>query len=94
VPQIATVGLVGGFWEDGTIGAPKEPAGFRLKSCKDDVILAQGKRSAALGCEPKMIVSLFFLSGLAPQRAKPERKKRDFGLGGHVPRAVASAALP
>jgi hypothetical protein len=31
VPQIATVGLVGGFREDGAIGDPEEPAGFRRK---------------------------------------------------------------
>src|ERR1039458_8771818 len=29
MPQIATVGLVGGFRDDGGIGAPEEPAGFR-----------------------------------------------------------------
>ena len=29
MPQIATVGLVGGFWEDGAIGAREEPAVFR-----------------------------------------------------------------
>ena len=29
MPQIATVGLVGGFWEDGAIGTPEEPAVFR-----------------------------------------------------------------
>jgi hypothetical protein len=28
MPQFATVGLVGGFREDGAIGAPEEPAGF------------------------------------------------------------------
>ena len=31
MPQIATVGLVGEFWEDGAIDAPEEPAGFRRK---------------------------------------------------------------
>ena len=29
MPQIATVGLVGGFREDGAIGAPDEPAGLQ-----------------------------------------------------------------
>ena len=29
VPQIATVGLVGGFRDDGASGAREEPAGFR-----------------------------------------------------------------
>ena len=28
MPQIATVGLVGGFQEGGAIGAQEEPAGF------------------------------------------------------------------
>jgi len=31
VPQIATVGLVGGFWTTAAIGAPEEPAGFWRK---------------------------------------------------------------
>ena len=36
MPRIATVGLVGGFWEDGAIGDPEEPAGFRrkLRACR------------------------------------------------------------
>ena len=29
VPQFATVGLVGGFRDDGASGAREEPAGFR-----------------------------------------------------------------
>src|SRR5215471_20838522 len=46
----------------------------KLKSCKDDTIVAQGKRSAALGYRRKMIS--FFPSGLARVwRAKPEGKK-------------------
>src|SRR5262249_16794166 len=46
----------------------------KLKSCKDDTIVAQGKRSAALGYRRKMIS--FFSSGLARVwRAKPEGKK-------------------
>jgi len=65
----------------------------KLKSCKDDDIIAQGKRSAALGCVPEMISS-FFPSGLARLwRAKPEGKK-EVGWGGVLPRAAASAALP
>jgi hypothetical protein len=65
----------------------------KLKSCKDDGMIAQGKRSAALGCGRKMIAS-FFPSGLArQQRAKPEGKK-EVGWGGSLPRAAASAALP
>src|ERR1019366_3294631 len=31
VPQIATVGRLGGFREDGAIGTQEEPAGFRRK---------------------------------------------------------------
>ena len=31
MPQISTVGLVGGFREDGAIGDPEERAGFRRK---------------------------------------------------------------
>jgi hypothetical protein len=63
----------------------------KLKSCKDDVIIAQGKRSAALGYGPKMIFS-FFPSGLARLRAKSEGKK-EVEWGGPLPRAAASAAL-
>jgi hypothetical protein len=63
------------------------------KSCKDDEIIAQGKRSAALGCRRKMIPS-FFPSGFArPWRAKPEGKK-EVGWLGSLPRAAACAALP
>ncbi len=65
----------------------------KLKSCKDDMIIAQGKRSAALGYGGKMNSS-FFPSGLARRRrAKPEGKK-EVGWGGPLPRAAASAALP
>ena len=63
------------------------------KSCKDDEIIAQGKRSAALGCGPKTFPS-FFPSGLARwRRAKPEGKK-EVGWGDSLPRAAASASLP
>jgi hypothetical protein len=59
------------------------------KSCKDDEIIAQGKRSAALGYRRRMIPS-FFPSGFArPWRAKPEGKK-EVGWGGSLPRAAAS----
>jgi hypothetical protein len=65
----------------------------KLKSRRDAMIIAQGKRSAALGCGPKMISS-FFPSGLASLRpAKPEGKK-EAGWAGLLPRAAASAALP
>ncbi len=63
------------------------------KSCKDDEIIAQGKRSAALGYGRKMIPP-FSPSGLArPWRARPEGEK-EVGWGGSLPRAAASAALP
>jgi hypothetical protein len=58
----------------------------KLKSCKDDEIIAQGKRatSAALGYGPEMIFS-FFPSGLARlERAKPEGDK-EVGCGGLYP---------
>ena len=52
----------------------------KLKSCKDDEIIAQGKRSAALGYRRNMIPS-FFPSGFARQgRAKPEGKKEGIML--------------
>jgi len=64
----------------------------KLKSCKDDEIIAQGKRSAALGYGRKMIRS-FFPSGFArPGRAKPEGTK-EVGWLGSLPRAAASATL-
>jgi hypothetical protein len=45
------------------------------KACKDDEIIAQGKRSAALGYRRKMIPS-FFPSGFARTwRTQPEGKK-------------------
>jgi hypothetical protein len=62
------------------------------KSCRDDEIIALGKRSAALGYGRKMIPS-FFPSGFARQgRAKPEGKK-EVGCLGSLPRAAASAVL-
>src|SRR5438270_1195204 len=64
-----------------------------LKSRRDDMTIAPGKRSAARGWGCKMISS-FFTSGLARRRrAKPEVKK-EVGWGGALPRAAASAALP
>ena len=64
----------------------------KLKSRRDDVRIAPGKRSAARGYSHKRISS-FFPSGLAPPRcAKPEGKK-EIGLGGFLPRAAA-ATLP
>jgi len=65
----------------------------KLKSCRDDMPIAQGKRSAALGYGRKMIPS-FFSSGWAQQkRAQPEEKK-EVGWRGSLPRTAASAALP
>jgi len=63
------------------------------KSCKDDEIIAQDKRSAALGYGRKMIPT-FFPSGFAHQgRAKPDGKK-EVGWLGTLPRAATSAVLP
>jgi hypothetical protein len=65
----------------------------KLKSWRDDMIIAPGKRSAARGCGPRMISS-FFSSGLARlRRAKPEEKK-EVRWGVSLPRAAASVALP
>jgi len=65
----------------------------KLKSQRDDMIIAPGKQSAARGYGRKMISS-FFPSGLARRRrAKPEGKK-EAGWEGSLPRAAASAALP
>ena len=55
----------------------------KLKSCKDDDIIAQGKRSAALGCGPKMISS-FFPSGLARQGTRQTRRKKRGWVGWRV----------
>ena len=51
----------------------------KLKSCKDDIILAQGKRSAALGCEPNMISSPF--SSLAWRAAARQAREEKEILG-------------
>ncbi len=73
--------------------SPMRAERAKPKSCKDDEIIAQGKRSAALGYGCKMIPP-FFPSGFArPRRAKSEGKK-EHGWGGSLPRAAASAALP
>jgi len=50
----------------------------KFDALKGQNISAQGKRSAALGCGPKMVPSLFFQSGLA-RCAKPDWKKREVG---------------
>jgi len=66
----------------------------KLKSCRDDMILAQGQRgtSAALGSEREMIPSPF--SGLARWPAgAPNQKKGRVSVGGLLPRAAASAAM-
>jgi hypothetical protein len=73
--------------------SPMRAERAKRKSCKDDEIIAQGKRSAALGYGGEMIHS-FFPSGLARQgRARPEGKEED-GWNGSLPRAAASTALP
>ena len=49
----------------------------KRKSHRDDAKIAQGKRSAALGYEDKMISTPFSKSGLAPKAfgAKPDLEK-------------------
>ncbi len=65
----------------------------KLKSRRDDMIAAQGKRSAALGYGCNIIFS-FFPSGLARLRRQTGREK-EVGCGGLLPRAaVAGAPLP
>jgi hypothetical protein len=82
-----------GNWRLGFTGQPIRAKRATPKSCRDDMILAQGKRSAALGYGRKMIPS-FFPSGFArPGRAKPEGKK-EVGWLGSLPRAATSAVLP
>jgi hypothetical protein len=64
----------------------------RVKSRRDDKMVAQGKRSAALGSEPKLI-SLFLLPVWRTSEARQTgSKKRQWG--DPQPRAAASAALP
>jgi hypothetical protein len=54
---------------------PKRAERAKLKSCKDDIMLAQGKRSAAPGWEPKMISSLFPLwLGASARQAREEKE--------------------
>jgi hypothetical protein len=73
-----------GVFKSVAVGMRAERA--KLKSRRDDLIIAQGKRSAALGDGRKMISS-FFPSGLARRRrAKPEGKK-EAGWGGSLPNA-------
>ena len=62
----------------------------KLKSCKDDETVAQGKRSAALGCGRKMI--LFPSSPVRRAAGAPDRGGRK-RWGGLLPRAAAPAAL-
>jgi hypothetical protein len=66
----------------------------KLKSCKDDMIVAQGKRSAALGRGPKMISSPFSARAWRAAARQARAEKGGFGLGGLLPRAAAAAALP
>ena len=69
----------------------REPEGAKPKSCRDDIIPAQGKRSVALGQGPKMNTSLFSKLRWPGQH---NFEKREIGGGGGLPRAAASAALP
>jgi hypothetical protein len=60
----------------------------KLKSRRDDLIIAQGKRSAALGYGGETIFS-FSPSGLARlRRAKPDGEK-EVGQGGPLPKQVS-----
>ena len=64
----------------------------KLKSCKDNEIIAQGKRSAALGHGRKMIPS-FSPSGIARRgRAKPGGEK-EVGWGGSFTRSGGLSGL-
>jgi hypothetical protein len=51
----------------------------KLKSQRDDMMVAQGKRSATLGCGRK-IVSSFFLLVFRAASAENQKEKRD-GMG-------------
>jgi hypothetical protein len=65
----------------------------KLKPRRDDEIIAQGKRSAALGCGLE-IISSFFSSGLARRGRAKQEEQKEVGRGGLLPRAGAPAALP
>ncbi len=65
----------------------------KFQSCKDDKTIAQGQRSAALGCGRTMICSLSSPGFVRRQRAKPGGE-REAWSGGLLPRAAAPAALP
>src|SRR5436190_22296958 len=65
----------------------------KLKSCKDDMTIAPGKRgtSAARGPEHK-IISLFSLLVGAQQARQPEEKKRCW-VWGRLPRPAVALLL-
>jgi len=64
----------------------------KLKSRRDDTIIAPGKRSAARGYGRKMIPLFSF--GFGAPEARQTRRKKEIGWGGVSPRAAVSAALP
>src|SRR5260370_27931322 len=70
----------------------------RLKSCRDDAKIAQGKRgtSAALGCWHKMIFFPFLKFGLVPKDfgTRPNFKKGKSRCVWRLPMAAAATALP
>src|ERR1035438_9527815 len=68
MPQNATVGLVGGLWDNGAIGTGEG---------QEDTSPGQAQRRPGLRAQNDLFS--FFLSGSAPQRAKPERKKETMG---------------
>jgi hypothetical protein len=70
--------------------APMRAQRAKLKSRRDDKMIAQGKRSVALGYGPKTIPSLF-PSSLARCRCAKLEGKREVGWGGFLPRAAASS---
>src|SRR5206468_640424 len=60
----------------------------KLKSRRDDTIIAPGKRSAARGSGREMISLFSFWFGA------PNQKEKGGWVGAALPRAAASAALP
>ena len=68
MPQIAAVGLVGGFREDGAIGAPEEPAGFQRKLKAWSVLRYSG---------PVKLENGLATSGLCYRQAKQQASRRD-----------------
>ena len=81
---------------DGQCSASVRAHGAKLKSRRDDMTIAPGKRSAARGWGHKMICSLFSnLVCPASFRGKLDWKTERLGVGGVLPRAaIASRSCP